>query len=53
MVVPVLVGFTLGPWSLAAYLIGVKTSSAALSTAMFNAGGTFWTFDKMSGTAAK
>jgi K(+)-stimulated pyrophosphate-energized sodium pump len=40
MVVPVLVGFTLGPWSLAAYLIGVKTSSAALSTAMFNAGGT-------------
>ncbi len=40
MAVPVLVGFTLGPWPLAAYLIGVKTSSSALSKAMFNAGGT-------------
>jgi K(+)-stimulated pyrophosphate-energized sodium pump len=34
------VGFTLGPWALAAYLIGVKASSAALSKALFNAGGT-------------
>lgn len=40
MVIPVVVGFVLGPWSLAAYLIGVKTSSSALSKAMFNAGGT-------------
>jgi K(+)-stimulated pyrophosphate-energized sodium pump len=40
MVIPVVVGFLLGPWPLAAYLIGVKTSSSALSKAMFNAGGT-------------
>jgi len=40
MAIPVVVGFTLGPWSLAAYLIGVKASSAALSKALFNAGGT-------------
>ena len=40
MVIPIIVGFTLGPWSLAAYLIGVKASSAALSKALFNAGGT-------------
>lgn len=38
--IPVVVGFLLGPWPLAAYLIGVKTSSSALSKAMFNAGGT-------------
>lgn len=40
LVIPIIVGFTLGPWALAAYLIGVKTSSSALSKAMFNAGGT-------------
>jgi K(+)-stimulated pyrophosphate-energized sodium pump len=40
MVIPIIVGFTLGPWALAAYLIGVKASSAALSKALFNAGGT-------------
>jgi len=40
MIIPIMVGFTLGPWALAAYLIGVKASSAALSKALFNAGGT-------------
>jgi K(+)-stimulated pyrophosphate-energized sodium pump len=40
MAIPVVVGFTLGPWPLAAYLIGVKASSAALSKALFNTGGT-------------
>jgi len=40
MVIPIIVGFTLGPWPLAAYLIGVKASSAALSKALFNTGGT-------------
>jgi K(+)-stimulated pyrophosphate-energized sodium pump len=40
MAIPIVVGFTLGPWPLAAYLIGVKASSAALSKALFNAGGT-------------
>jgi K(+)-stimulated pyrophosphate-energized sodium pump len=40
MAIPVVVGFLLGVWPLAAYLIGVKTSSSALSKAMFNAGGT-------------
>jgi K(+)-stimulated pyrophosphate-energized sodium pump len=40
MVIPIIVGFTLGPWALAAYLIGVKASSAALSKALFNTGGT-------------
>jgi K(+)-stimulated pyrophosphate-energized sodium pump len=40
MVIPVVVGFTLGVWALAAYLIGVKASSAAVSKALFNAGGT-------------
>ena len=40
MAIPIIVGFTLGPWSLAAYLIGVTASSAALSKALFNAGGT-------------
>ncbi len=39
IVIPVLVGFTLGPWPLAAYLIGVKASAAALASAQFNAGG--------------
>ena len=40
MVIPIVVGFTLGPWALAVYLIGVKTSSAAFSKALFNTGGT-------------
>jgi K(+)-stimulated pyrophosphate-energized sodium pump len=40
MAVPIVVGFILGPWALAAYLVGVKASSAALSKALFNAGGT-------------
>ena len=40
MAIPVVLGFIMGPWALAAYLIGVKTSSAALSKALFNAGGT-------------
>jgi len=40
MVIPIIVGFTLGPWALAAYLVGCKASSAALSKALFNAGGT-------------
>jgi K(+)-stimulated pyrophosphate-energized sodium pump len=40
MLIPIIVGFTLGPWALAAYLIGVKASSASLSKALFNAGGT-------------
>ncbi|RLC84945.1 MAG: sodium-translocating pyrophosphatase [Chloroflexi bacterium] len=40
LVIPIIMGFILGPWALAAYLIGVKTSSSALSKAMFNAGGT-------------
>ncbi len=40
MTIPVVVGFTLGPWALAAYLVGVKSSSAALSKALFNTGGT-------------
>jgi K(+)-stimulated pyrophosphate-energized sodium pump len=40
MLIPIIVGFTLGPWALAAYLIGVKASSAALSKALFNTGGT-------------
>jgi K(+)-stimulated pyrophosphate-energized sodium pump len=40
MVIPIVVGFTLGVWALAAYLVGVKASSAAVSKALFNAGGT-------------
>ncbi|MEA3340857.1 MAG: sodium-translocating pyrophosphatase [Chloroflexota bacterium] len=40
LVIPIIMGFILGPWALAAYLIGVKTSSSALSKSMFNAGGT-------------
>jgi K(+)-stimulated pyrophosphate-energized sodium pump len=39
MVIPIIVGFTLGPWALASYLVGVKASSAALSKALFNTGG--------------
>ncbi len=40
MVIPIIVGFTMGVWALAAYLIGVKASSAAVSKALFNTGGT-------------
>jgi K(+)-stimulated pyrophosphate-energized sodium pump len=40
MVIPIIIGFTLGVWALAAYLVGVKASSAAVSKALFNAGGT-------------
>jgi K(+)-stimulated pyrophosphate-energized sodium pump len=40
MAIPVVVGFTMGVWALAAYLVGVKASSAAVSKALFNAGGT-------------
>lgn len=40
MAIPIIVGFTLGVWALAAYLVGVKASSAALSKALFNTGGT-------------
>ncbi len=39
VVAPLIVGFTLGPWSLAAYLIAVKIVGALLATFMFNAGG--------------
>ncbi len=36
---PIAVGFILGPWALAAYLIAVKIVGATLATFMFNAGG--------------
>ena len=36
---PIVVGFILGPWALAAYLIAVKIVGATLATFMFNAGG--------------
>jgi K(+)-stimulated pyrophosphate-energized sodium pump len=39
MAIPIIVGFTLGVWALAAYLVGVKASSAAVSKALFNTGG--------------
>jgi K(+)-stimulated pyrophosphate-energized sodium pump len=39
MAIPIVVGFTMGPWALAAYLVGVKASSAAMSKALFNTGG--------------
>jgi len=39
IVAPIAVGFLLGPWALAAYLVGVKIVGAALATFMFNAGG--------------
>jgi K(+)-stimulated pyrophosphate-energized sodium pump len=40
MAIPIVVGFTMGVWALAAYLVGVKASSAAVSKALFNTGGT-------------
>ncbi|RLD09399.1 MAG: sodium-translocating pyrophosphatase [Chloroflexota bacterium] len=39
LVIPVVIGFILGPWSLAVFLISVTGSSAALASAQFNAGG--------------
>ncbi|MCX7682196.1 MAG: sodium-translocating pyrophosphatase [Anaerolineae bacterium] len=36
---PVAVGFLMGPWALAFYLIGVKVVGATLAIFMFNAGG--------------
>jgi K(+)-stimulated pyrophosphate-energized sodium pump len=36
---PVAVGFLMGPWALAFYLIGVKVIGATLAIFMFNAGG--------------
>jgi K(+)-stimulated pyrophosphate-energized sodium pump len=36
---PIAVGFLMGPWSLAFYLIGVKVIGATLAIFMFNAGG--------------
>jgi K(+)-stimulated pyrophosphate-energized sodium pump len=38
-IVPIIVGFVLGIWALAAYLIAVKIVGALLATFMFNAGG--------------
>jgi K(+)-stimulated pyrophosphate-energized sodium pump len=39
VVAPLVVGFTLGVWALAAFLIAVKIVGAILATFMFNAGG--------------
>ncbi len=39
VIAPIAVGFTLGIWPLAAYLIAVKIVSAVLATFMFNSGG--------------
>jgi len=36
---PIAVGFLMGPWALAFYLIGVKVIGATLAIFMFNAGG--------------
>jgi K(+)-stimulated pyrophosphate-energized sodium pump len=36
---PITVGFLMGPWALAFYLIGVKIVGATLAILMFNAGG--------------
>jgi K(+)-stimulated pyrophosphate-energized sodium pump len=36
---PITVGFLMGPWALAFYLIGVKVVGATLAIFMFNAGG--------------
>ncbi|MDY7040570.1 MAG: sodium-translocating pyrophosphatase [Chloroflexota bacterium] len=38
-IVPIVVGFVLGVWALAAYLVAVKIVGALLATFMFNAGG--------------
>ena len=39
VVIPIVIGFVLGPWSLAVFLVSVTGSSAALASAQFNAGG--------------
>jgi K(+)-stimulated pyrophosphate-energized sodium pump len=39
VIFPVAVGFLMGPWPLAFYLIGVKVIGATLAIFMFNAGG--------------
>jgi K(+)-stimulated pyrophosphate-energized sodium pump len=39
VVMPIVVGFSMGVWALAAYLIAVKVVGALLATFMFNAGG--------------
>jgi len=39
VVMPITIGFTMGVWPLAAYLIAVKVVAALLATFMFNAGG--------------
>lgn len=39
VVFPIAVGFLMGPWALAFYLIGVKVIGATLAIFMFNAGG--------------
>ncbi len=39
LVAPIIVGFILGIWALAAFLIAVKIVSAVLATFMFNSGG--------------
>ncbi len=39
VIFPIAVGFTLGVWALAAYLIGVKIIGATLAMFMFNSGG--------------
>ncbi len=41
ILVPILIGFLLGPQPLAAYLLSVIASSATLAGTQFNAGGTF------------
>ncbi len=39
VIFPLTVGFVMGPWALAFYLIGVKVIGATLAIFMFNAGG--------------
>jgi len=39
VLIPILIGFLLGPWPLTAYLISVTASSATLASTQFNSGG--------------
>lgn len=39
VVVPVAIGFVLGPWALTAYMLSLTASAAALASTQFNAGG--------------
>jgi K(+)-stimulated pyrophosphate-energized sodium pump len=39
MIAPIIIGFILGIWALAAFLIAVEVVSALLATFMFNVGG--------------